>query len=322
MAEPTNMNFGVQLKFEGRHLVGFIVGAFMLIVDFLFFKQSFMFAPLLVLALTIAWMPYWIDFFMEVQRQKAIESHFPDFVRNLVGAIKSGMPVSKAIVYVSSSDYGPLNKYVRKMANQVEWHIPVHRVFLNFSKETNNPIISRAISTVIEAEKSGGNIEDVLGSITSSLLTIKKIKQERKAAIQGQITQSYVIFFIFLAVLITIQNLLIPYISRIEQTDISGTGLNSAGGLQQLQKPVKMDFSSFPAFIISAGKWFISMSGVFTMLALIQSFFAGVVLGKLAEGDFKSGLKHSFIMMTISLFIMATANSFLSQAVSTGVSPI
>lgn len=306
--------FGITVKFERRHIIALSVGIFILFMDFAFLTESYLFTPFLVLALTVAWMPYWLDFFLEMQRQKAIESHFPDFVRNLVGAIKSGMPVSKAIMYVASSDYGPLNKYVRKMAHQTEWNIPVKKVFINFSKETNNPIISRAISTVLEAEKSGGNIEDVLGSITASLITIKKIKQERKTAIQGQITQSYVIFFIFLAVLVTIQNLLIPYIAKIEETDISATGIRRSSGLTQLQAPVEIEFSSLSAFVISFTQWFISLSGVFTMLALIQGFFAGIVLGKLAEGDFKTGLKHSFIMMTLSLFIMTMANSFLAQA--------
>ena len=224
------------------------------------------------------------------------------------------MPMSRSIIYVSDSDYGPLSPFVKKMANQIEWSIPVRKVLLNFSKGTNNPIIKRAIFTVIEAEKSGGNIGDVLGSITSSLFTIQKIKQERKAAISGQITQSYVIFFIFLGVLVTIQNLLIPYIGRIEDTNIPGSNIGSGSGIGNMQQPVQIDFSSLPALVISLFQWFGSMSGIFTMLAVLQGFFAGVVLGKLSEGDFKSGLKHSFIMMTVSILIMTIANSFLVNA--------
>ncbi|MFP4112396.1 MAG: type II secretion system F family protein [Candidatus Woesearchaeota archaeon] len=308
-------DFGIRIKFETRHLVAICIGLGFLMIDFFLLRGTYLFAPVIVVALTIGWLPYWLDFFMEIRRQKAIESQFPDFVRNLVGAIKSGMPVSKAIVYVAKSDYGHLDKFVKKMAHQIEWSIPVHKAFINFSRDIGNPLISRTITTVIEAEKSGGNIEDVLGSITYSLISIKKLKQERKAAIQGQITQSYVIFFIFLAVLITIQNLLIPYISKIESSDVTGSGgIQQESALNNLQKPVELDFSSFAALFSSIGSWFTSLTGVFTMLALIQAFFAGVVLGKLAEGDFKSGLKHSFIMMTISLFIMTIANSLLANS--------
>ncbi|MFP4656437.1 MAG: type II secretion system F family protein, partial [Candidatus Woesearchaeota archaeon] len=165
----------------------------------------------------------------------------------MVSAVKSGMPLTRAMIYVSDSDYGELSFYVKKMANQVEWNIPIRKVFLNFSDEVDNAIVKRAIATVLQAEKSGGNIEDVLGSITDSLLTIKKLKQERKASIQGQITQSYVIFFIFIGVLITIQNVLIPYLSEMEEnpggTDGFGGGQDSAA-MDKLRESHEFDYST------------------------------------------------------------------------------
>ena len=112
---------------------------------------------------------------------KEIEQKFPDFVRNLVSSIKSGMPMSVAIINASKKDYGALTPHVSKLANQVEWAIPIHKALGLFAKETNSTVIERSISTVIEAETSGGNIEDVLETITSSVMEIKQIKEERKA---------------------------------------------------------------------------------------------------------------------------------------------
>jgi flagellar protein FlaJ len=213
------------------------------------------------------------------------------------------MPVSKAIIYVSNNDYGPLNKFVKKLANQVEWAIPVHKAFMTFANATDSDVIKRSISTVIEAEEAGGNMEDVLESITISLVEIKKIKETRRASVNSQVIQSYVIFFVFLGVMILIQNLLIPYIANMQNPGSDGFQLSNAGVGGMVQK-VSLNFSSLQDFISSLIRWFLSLNGVFLMLALIQGFFAGVVIGKLSEGELSAGFKHSLILMTVAFFII------------------
>lgn len=300
-----------KIKFEGRHLISLLLGLGIVFVASVMMKGNFMQMSFIFFGFIIVVLQFFVDYFVEVQRQKEIEDKFPDYVRNLVGAVKSGMPISKAIIYISKTDYGVLSYYAKKMAHQIEWNIPVRKVLMNFSNEVTNPIIKRAISTVLEAEKSGGNIEDVLGSITDSLITIKRLKQERKSSIQGQITQSYVIFFIFIVVLIVIQNVLIPYMSNMETNDTGLGGGGNGQSLAQLRMKAEFDFSSPLTFFRSIGGWFGSIPGIFMMLAVFQSFFAGIILGKMSEGDYRSGLRHSLIMMSVSIFILVAANSFL-----------
>jgi flagellar protein FlaJ len=195
----------------------------------------------------------------------------------------------------------------------VEWSIPIHKALHNFAKETKNEVIKRSISTVIEAEMSGGNIEDVLETVTNSVIEIKTIKLERKASIHSQLVQSYVIFLVFLGVMVIIQNMLIPYIANIEAQGAATDGAfampSSATG--SALKTVEIDYSSISGFIISMSAWLSSIKGVFLMLAVIQAFFAGLVLGKLSEGDMISGLKHSLILMTVSFFIISLAQGIV-----------
>jgi len=202
---------------------------------------------------------------------------------------------------VSKVDYGPLTKYVRKLGYQIEWAIPVHRALIYFSNSTKNEIIKRAISTVIEAEQSGGNLEDVLESITGSLIEIKKIKESRRASVHSQIVQSYVIFFVFLGVMIVMQKMLVPYMVG---TDTQGSITGGEGGGPSLALEAEIDTSTIPSFVISLSKWFSSMKGIFLMLSLIQGFFAGVIIGKLSEGELSAGLRHSLILMTVAFFVM------------------
>ncbi|MBI2631643.1 hypothetical protein HYW75_01430, partial [Candidatus Pacearchaeota archaeon] len=47
------------------------------------------------------------------------------------------------------------------------------------------------------------------------------------------------------------------------------------------------------------------LSNPFLYLLLAQGFFAGLTIGKLAEGTMKAGIKHSFIM-TVTAFLVST----------------
>ena len=297
-----------KLKFSRKNQIAIGAGIAILLLDFYFFFKSVIFIPLIAVAVTVAWLPLWLGIFAENRRQKELETRFPDFVRNLTGAIKSGMPASQAVIQVADTDYGSLMPLVKKFANQLEWSLPFHKAFVNFGKETGNAVIRRAIATMIQAEQAGGNIEDVLTSITNSLIEIKKIKEERKSSIHAQIMQSYIIFFVFLGIMILIQNLLIPYMANLgsaQEAGITITG-QAAGGINL---EASLDFSSPVSFIRSFSTWVVSLNGIFLLLALIQGFFAGVVLGKLAEGDLSSGLKHSLIMMTVAFILITLAQS-------------
>src|SRR3989338_8578579 len=298
----------VNFKFSRKNQVAIGLGILILLIDFYFFFGKIFFVPVIAVAVTTAWLPFWLGIFAENKRQKEIETRFPDFVRNLTGAIKSGMPASQAVINVADTDYGSLTPVVKKLSNQIEWAIPFHKGFLSFGMETGNTVIRRAIATMIQAEQAGGNIEDVLIAITDSLIEIKKIKEERKSGIHAQIMQSYVIFFVFIGIMVLIQNLLIPYMSNFgaEQTTALGIAGQASGGLN-LDAP--LDFTSPASLISSFSLWVVSLKGIFLLLALIQGFFAGIVLGKLAEGDMTSGLKHSLIMMTLAFMAMSLAQS-------------
>ncbi|MBD3361232.1 hypothetical protein GF358_00385 [Candidatus Woesearchaeota archaeon] len=290
------------MQFKRKYLIGFGIGFFILIFDIVTFFGTRWFVPGLVVALSVAWSQVWFDFFLENRRQRELESRFLDFVRNLAGAIKSGMPVPKAILHVSKLDYGPLSEYVRNLGYQVEWAVPIHKAMIYFSNSTKNEIIKRAVSTVIEAEQSGGNMEDVLASITGSLIEIKKIKESRRASVHSQILQSYIIFFVFIGVMIVIQKMLVPYLTGTNTQAMFGGGADMPSS--SLAVDIQIDTSSFSGFVITISEWFTSLNGIFLMLALIQGFFAGVIIGKLSEGDITSGLKHSIVLMTIAFFVM------------------
>ncbi|MBW3022786.1 hypothetical protein KY308_01655, partial [Candidatus Woesearchaeota archaeon] len=79
------------------YLAAITLAVLIALLDLLFFGDSAWFFPLIVLSVGVAIAPYWASFLIKLQQQKEIELRFPEFVRNLSGAIKSGMPAPRAI---------------------------------------------------------------------------------------------------------------------------------------------------------------------------------------------------------------------------------
>lgn len=284
------------IKFKKRYLKGIFIAVAILTLDlYLFFKfedvgMRRFFWPIIVIAVNIAWLQPWTDFLKESKKQKEIEEQFLEFVRNLVSAVKSGISIPRSILQIAHEDYGALTPYVKKLAGQIEWGIPVHEAFVIFAGDTDNSVIKRSVSIIIEAEKKGGSIGDILESVAGSVVDVKKMKEERRAGTYSQIMQGYIVFFIFIVIILILQLWLFPYLSSLDAGE--GEGFEGEGALIGVSR---------------AGGEQINMDRLFLSLALIQGFFCGLMVGKFSEGTLKQGLVHSLILMTAAALIITTA---------------
>lgn len=280
----------MRFKFKSRYFVGIfialiIIGISFYVTHFLHYFERWFWASV-VIALVFGSLQIWADFARELKRQKQIELQFLEFTRSLVESVKGGISVPNAIRHVSTKDFGALTPYVKKLANQMEWGIPVHRALVTFAKDTENDVIKRAISIIIEADESGGDIEDILDSVTGSVANVKKMKEERKASVYSQVLQGYIVFFVFIAIMLVLQLWLFPKLGGMSETLKGSVGM--LGGL--VGKGTQMNLDT-----------------IFFSLIMIQGFFAGVMIGKFSEGTIKQGLIHSAVLMTSAALIITTA---------------
>ncbi|MEM4267158.1 MAG: hypothetical protein QW404_03840, partial [Candidatus Nanoarchaeia archaeon] len=111
------------MKFKSKYFIGISIAVILLVLDFLFvYNNSSLkrwFYAFFVIAVSVGWSQFWYDFYKESKRQKDIEAKFLEFVRALVGSVKSGISVPQAIIHASMKDYGALTPYTRKLANQL-----------------------------------------------------------------------------------------------------------------------------------------------------------------------------------------------------------
>ena len=274
------------------HWIGIVSGGLLVIISSIFFyvqAEKNLFIFLIGLGIAAMIFPFIVGIVNEGKKEQEISEMFLEFSRNLAESVNIGTPISKSIINMAKKKYGALTPHIEKLGNQISLGIPVNRALENFAKDVNNPVISRAVTLISEAERAGGEIDYILQSVAESISEIEKLKIERKAAISSLVVQGYIIHFIFIGIMLMMEIKILPLAAQVSSLKgISSSTLNVAdGGL------------STPVFSAD------SLGTLFLSLLLAQGFFSGFAIGKLTEGNLKAGIKHSFIMM-ISAFLIAT----------------
>jgi flagellar protein FlaJ len=272
------------MKFEKKHLFGIIIALLIIIISGILFWASSLFYFLVIIGLIIASLPFILTIVLEQGRQKEKEEKFLEFTRDLVENVRSGTPVSKSIINLRKRDYGELSFHIEKLANQISIGIPLTRALRTFASETKSKVIGRAVNLISEAERAGGKIDTILESVASSVNQVENLKKERKSAVYNLVVQGYIIFIVFIIIMLVLEFKILPMTA-----DLSGVE-----GLSVSVKPVTPETFSLPLLV----------------MILVQSFFTGLVIGKIAEGGVRNGIKHSFILLALTLLVKTGAGLF------------
>lgn len=282
------------------HFVG--IGAFLVLtaVDLTYFiiqHNLNLFLFLLGISIGILCLPFVTGAVLDNKNERGMTEMFLEFTRNLAESVSTGTPISKSIINVRKKNYGCLTPHVRKLANQISLGIPVGAAFDTFSEDVENSVIRRAVGLIREAERAGGEIDYILESVAKSIAEVDKLRKERRASVSSLVVQGYIIFFIFIGIMLVMQFQILPLIgtagifgqldfgdpsSLLEDNPSSGSGPD----VGQLARP-------------------------FLFLLIAQGLLVGVTIGKLAEGNIKAGIKHSFILSISALLVSTGANLLL-----------
>lgn len=223
--------------------------------------------------------PILVFVYLKYEKKKELENMFPTFLRDFVESVRGGMAIPQAIKTVSKNDYKALSPYIRKIAAQMDWGIPVSTVLLRFSKEVKSRVIGRIISSVVESHRFGGNLIDSFEALSRTAIEVERLRAERMLYLQSQMMTGYIIFFVFLAVMLGLQQFLVPSLAQ-----VSPLGVLSGASQEGLAAEYKV---------------------VFRNLIVIQGLFAGLTVGKMAEGSIVAGAKHSVFMVFVGSLVFS-----------------
>jgi len=275
------------MELKKIHWIGIGFGAAIIAASFLFWRTQFFFF-IIWFGVLIAASPFVLSVMQKTRIAQEKEEMFLEFARNLVESVKTGTPISKSLVNLKKKPFGSLSKHVEKLANQIALGIPLKTALQIFANDVDNETVSRTITLIGQAEKAGGNIADILEAVAKAVNMTDKLKKERKSTVSTLATQGYIIFIVFIVIVLVMQFYIIPMISGIANVGSLGTtGVATSSGTA-----------------ISASE----IGRAFLYMLLIQGLFTGLVIGKLAEGDIRAGVKHSFALIVLAFAISTVAN--------------
>lgn len=284
--------FGRTIKFKKRTflilLFNTLLSMGILLINFMMLRDApTVFSTINILALFVFAFPVIIIRYNEYKKTQEVEDMFPIFLRDFVETTKGGMTIPHAMKSLTRNDYKALNPYVKQMAAQLNWGIPVQTVLMKFAKKTDSTLIMRVVSSVIESHKFGGNLSDTFEALSGTAVEIDRLREERKLYMNSQIMTGYIVFFVFLGVMIGLQKFLVPSLSEVSAGGVFGSETAPAEETPDLAQEYQV---------------------IFKNLILIQGLFAGLSVGKMSEGSMVSGTKHSLFMMFVGFLVFTVAS--------------
>jgi flagellar protein FlaJ len=217
--------------------------------------------------ITLVFPPAILDH-IDFKWRKAIDEHLPDLFRSIVQAQQTGMTLPQALEEAARRDYGPLTSELKKMSTQVSWGMSFEDGLVTLGRRVNTVLVQRTVPMVIEASRSGGNVEKVFDPMGKFIQTTLLLDKERRTQTRPYVAIIYVSFFVFLFTIILLFR----------------SFFNGFEGMQLLAAAVMQ-----PSQI----------QRIFFHMTSIQAFFGGLVAGKMGDGTVSAGLKHSLVLMLI-----------------------
>jgi archaeal flagellar protein FlaJ len=242
----------------------------------------------LCLGLLVAVGPYGFYAAHEHKRVRRLEERFPDFLRDIASSHKGGLTLHQAASIAAKGEYGELTPEVRKMADQLSWNVSFSEALERFADRVQTPLVQRAVSLILQADRSGGSTTDVLLAAARDAREIKNLENERRITMGLYTVVVYITFFVFLGVAAILYSQFAPQIVAASQavdslggqaSEVEGLG----GGALRLEQ--------YQLFYFLA--------------AVVQGLGDGVVAGLLGSGRAVLGLRHGFAMVLASYVTFA-----------------
>ena len=241
---------------------------------------------LVIISILIIAAPFLISTYLAYRRVKQIERYLPDFLRDVAESNKSGMPLIKSIDSAAKGNYGALTTEMQLVSAQLSWGIPLEDSLKKFMHRVESKFVRQAVLIIIESHKSGGEIASILETVSMDIQKLKEMEGERKSKLQVYVYSIYMIFLLFLGIILVLSVTFVP-----ATPELANVAKILGGGVQPVSEAE-----------------FITL---FFHLCLIEAVFAGLISGQMGEGRVISGVKHSVILVIItmiafSLFITQT----------------
>jgi len=221
----------------------------------------------------------------DIAWKEKIDNNLPNLLREISDAQKVGLPLPKAVIEASKRQYGPLTEELKLMASKISWGIPFSQGLREMQANISTPLFDRTSVLILEAEKAGGETDEIFDSAYQHVTELLGLKRERLASMSPYKWIIIVAFIVFALVIVILLNSFFAQLA-VQTAQIQATGdeslSNSFGGLSLHLSLLQL---------------------IFFHLLIIEGFFSGLIASKMSTGHYTQGLFTSISLLVIAWLI-------------------
>jgi flagellar protein FlaJ len=233
----------------------------------------------IIIALLIVLIPYSVFYEMWAQKVLRIQELIPDFLERMAGINQVGLTIAQAISIMVNTNLGLISYEIRRIKRDMDWGANFTEALVRFEERVSTPSIARTVTLITKASEMSGQIGEVLSIASNDAKMTEILKKERLAEMFIYTAIVYLSFFVFLFVVGVLTTQFLPVLAN-----ISTQGLPSTGALSGIGS---IPIETFGRLLFHA--------------CLIQALFSGLIAGQMGESSVAAGVKHSCILLIISL---------------------
>ncbi len=238
------------------------------------------------ICLVAASLPMAIQYFRIAKINYNAEDSIPSFIRDITESQKTGLSPEKSIVQATKrKDYGVFSKFLLLIRSQIEWGIPLRKTFENMKKQIRSWFVVVNFAMMVETIEIGGN------SIQSLEILSEYSEKERELQVnRRELLKPYIILAFIWSALIAVTTTIVALTTGM-MTSVVSTNLASAGSMAMGNQ-----------------------LNVFSVGIIIQCWVSGFFIGKISEGNFGAGFKHSALLAATAYGSLVVSNLLLAGA--------
>ena len=243
------------------------------VLSILFYGTSPDFDYLLVIAFAVGIAPPSFMSIIHNRWKNKIEKAMPEFLRDLATSIRTGVPIQAALEHASRRMYGPLTNELKLLVAHMSWGMNFDEALRELSNRVDLPLIKKATVLILEAGRHGGDLSNIFDSTAKYVENVNGWTLRRRMQTLPYVAIFYFSVVLFLFIIILISNMIFVPISELSESGVP------------LIKPIITPENA---------------RRVFLHTSLLESFFGGILAGKINEDSFFGGLKHATVLAIVS----------------------
>jgi flagellar protein FlaJ len=188
------------------------------------------------------------------------------------------MMLPKALEEASQRDYGPVSLELEHAISRFSFGASFESSLMSFAHRLRRPNALRFSTTLIEAHETGGKLIEVLNASVNLSSSLEEFRDEQNTNMRPYMMTMYLTTIIFLTMsYIILHQFLGPLSATSRSTSTQSSGLLTG----------VLDINYYTSLLFWA--------------SILESVFAGLILGKIVDRTLSAGLRHSLILVVASL---------------------